>query len=822
MKSNYEKKSTDKSKIVKAVKLALASSLLVSGVSHAVLRDHGPSNPVVGFPDWYRDFNGLVLGQCVKGDESQNGPLCLTGPADALPPTEAFPGNIGEEAFYAAADIEIPINGGSFQWLGHLEMAYGSATGAPPAVRNANTPATEIVFSRERMRFDIPATDGSCSGEYTIRTPYGVHHFDLEEGARALFYTDDIQPINGNYSAALDGHAGPFLTWNVGADGLNPVSAENPVVTITPPSGPARKYIGDPNIPHTFVGSTLDAGEGHLDKGKNNYVEITPPSGCNLGAGPSTPLFNDEASISGLIWDLPIADPVSISKATYTRDASSASLDVWASATKNHNLVLTAIDNSTQHVPSVTMDEEIKNGVSQGFYHAHIEFDPNQTLPSQVSVADLNSNPVARDPAAVVDEVIISKATFNTSTRVLCIAAHSGDEVSPVPLRLDAPIFGSNGSFGSPTGSCPAVASNDRVLEIDLDDLNPDIRIPPEGVLVKSERGGQETVQPSVINTGILDALNDRAKDDKFTGVPGSGSKTIDLVSGPYTDGTLVKEDGGLDTVPTNPYRIVVISQPEKGTVTAAANGGVVTYTAEEAMPSSTQTFYYAIQDTSNNSVSNVAKVVMDVVEVVPPPVGVPDRQGVFRTSAGTTISVLANDTTGLGSFAIDPTTIQLSGGSNTFNTGRANVTANANGTITYVPVNQGGTANNTIDTFTYTVANVRGARSLAITVQVALKSAAEAVAFQRARFNNGWDIRFTSSYAGAAGTIVLAPTATCALTANPGAPTRIGPIGGVTNPVAGANNYVVLGATPVPSGNNWTVRCTTSSGGAQNRTGTL
>ena len=177
----------------------------------------------------------------------------------------------------------------------------------------------------------------------------------------------------------------------------------------------------------------------------------------------------------------------------------------------------------------------------------------------------------------------------------------------------------------------------------------------------------------------------------------------------------------------------------------------------------------------------------------------------------------MANDTTGLTTTAIDPATVQIA----TIH-GRGTAIANANGTITYTPVSQGGTANNTIDTFTYTVANVGGARSLPITVQVALKTAAEAVSFQRVRFNNAWDIRFTSSYAGAAGAINLAPTATCALTANPGAPTRVGPIGGVVNPTAGANNYVVIGGTPVPSGNNWTARCVTSSGGAQNRTGTL
>ncbi|NOS73274.1 MAG: Ig-like domain-containing protein [Methyloglobulus sp.] len=798
---NINEHKTDKDKLRNAIRTVLAGSILVSGMANAVLRDHGPLN-ATWFPDWYRDTNGLAMGQCIYADDGGNGPLCLTGPADSNP--NGFAGNIGDEAFYSATDVTIPISGGSFLWLGHLEMAYGSASGSPPAVRTATTPATEIVFSRERMRIDLPTTnDGSCSGVYTIRTPFAVHTFELEEGPRALFYTDDIQPIMGDYNAVLAGHTGPFLTWDVGGDGVNPVSSANPVVSITPPVGPVRKYVGDPNQLHTFVGSTIPAGAGHLDKGFNNYVEITPPTLCDLGAGAGVALFEDTAAISGLMWDLPIADPTNITKATYTRDGTTAGLDVWASASKNQNLVLTAADSGSQHLPSVTMSEETKDGAVTGFYHAHLEFDPNQTLPNQVSVANLSSNPVARDKAVVVDEVVVTKSTYDSASKKLCITAHSGDENTPVPLRLEAPGYG---AFGAATAGCPVVAGNDVVLEKDLNDFIGDFRLPPEGILIKSDKGGQETSQPSMIRKGIPDGLNVRAVDDVFTGVEGTGVTSLNLVDA---------NPAIADTAPTN-HRIVVVSQPEIGTVTAPDNGGSVSYQAVEGMPTSTQSFYYAIQDTTDETVSNVAKVELGITQVIPPPVGVADRQGVFRTSAGSTINVLANDVTGLTNTAIDPNSIQIA-------TAPARGTATvANGAITYTPVGQSGTATNTLDTFTYTVANVSGSRSIPITVQVVLKSAAEAVAFQRVRFNGGWNIRFTSSYAGAAGAVTLAPTASCALTANPGAPANVGPIGSTVSPTAGANSYVVGGGTPVPSGNNWTVRCTTSSGGFQSRTGTL
>jgi Bacterial Ig domain len=805
---------------LKLTMLALSLSIVSININ-AALRDHGPVSQTDFFPDWYRETaesGGMAIGQCIYADDAGNGPLCLTGPSDALP--DRFPGNIGDEAFFATADVELTGNGFNMLWLGHLEMAYLTADGSPPAVHDASDPQ-EVVFSRERIRIDLPSDD-NCSGSYIVRTPYAVHQFEMEAGNRALFYTDDQTAIPGNFTAALKGHAGPFLKWNVGQDGVNPVSADNPAVVFTPTVGSPRKYIGDPNTPHLFTGSTVPAGPGHEEKGFNNYVEITPPATCDLGAGPGTPLFEELASISGRIWDLPIQDPVIATSATYVRDDATAALDVWADGSKNQNVVLTASSDNSQQMPSVTMVEEIIDGSRTGRYHTHLEFDKDQPIPASITVTNLSSNPVSNSSRGVVDAVVITKSTFNPVTNVLCIAAHSGDQTSPLPLHLEAPNYG---AFGTPTASCPAVDSQDVVLEKDLDDFAGDHRIPPEGVFVQSDRGGAETSHPINL-TGVSDAgILAGAVADTFFHVPGTSTTALDLTGPAFgLEPDFRKETVSADTTPGN-HRIVIITQPSNGlgevvgSVTAPAAGGTVTFAAKEGMVSQTLTFYYAIQDTSSpgNPVTNVARVDMQVDQVLPPPVGVADRQGVFRTSAGSVLSVLANDTTGLTNTAINPASIQI-----VTAPARGTAVPNGSGGIIYTPVGQALTTNNTIDTFTYTVANVGGARSQPITVQVALKSAAEAIAFQRVRFNNGWDIRFTSSYAGTAGSIVLAPTASCAVIANPGAPTRVGAIGGVVNPAAGANNYVVSGATPAPSGNNWTVRCTTSSGGGQNRTGTL
>lgn len=820
--------SSGKNRLRNVIRMALTSAVLVSGVSHAVLRDHGPVRsvgtttlPADFFPDWYRetaDAGGMAIGQCIYTDDAGNGPLCLTSTADAL--ADRFAGNVGDEAFYATADVTIPITGGNLLWLGHLEMAYLTADGSPPAVRDPNDPQ-EIVFSRERIRIDLPTTsDNSCTGDYIVRTPFAVHNFTMEEGDRALFYTDDKTAIPGDFGAALKGHAGPFLKWDVGQDGLNPVTAENPAITFTPPVGAARKYIGDPNVEHLFVGSTIPAGPGHEDKGFNNYVEIIPPAGCDLGAGAGIPLFNDLAAVSGPIWDLPIQDPIAITKSTYVRNSTTAALDVWAETTRNQNIVLTAATDASQHLPSVTMQEEVVSGNRTGRYHVHLEFDKDQPIPTQVTATNLTSNPVSRTTSGVVDAVVVTKSAYDPTTRKLCVAAHSGDETSPIPLSLNSPAYG---AFTAPTATCSGVTGNDVVLEKDLNEFNPDNRIAPEAVIIQSNLGGKETSQP-VSLTGVSDAaLLAGAVGDSFDNIEGTGTTNLDLTSAAFgVAPDLVKLTASADTTPAN-FRIVVVSQPTNstgdviGSVSAPAVGGVVTYAAQEGMDASELTFYYAIQDTTSNEVTNVARVDLSVDKTVPPPVGVADRQGVFRTSPGAIIPVLANDTTGLSQTPIDVASIQI-----VTVPGRGTAVANPNGTVTYTPVGQGATANNTIDSFTYTVANTAGMRSTPITVQVALKNAAEAVAFQRVRWTGSrWDIRFTSTYAGPAGAITLAPSAQCVMSNN-GAGGVNGNIGGPVLPGAGTNAFVNVATSPAAIGSTWRVTCNTSSGGTGSRTGTL
>ncbi len=825
MKINEQTLKTGKGKLRNVIRTALVGTILVSGMANAVLRDHGPVSSTDFFPDWYRetaDAGGMALAQCIFPDDGGNGPLCLTSTADATP--GRFAGNIGPEAFYAAADIEVPINGGSMSWIGHLEMAYLTADGEPPAVHLANDPQ-EVVFSRERIRIDLQTQGGACTGTYTIRTPFSVRDYEMEEGARALFFTDDKTAIPGDFTAALAGHTGPFLKWNVGQDGLSPVSVTNPAVTINPVGGGApRKYIGDPNTPHLFTGSTIPAGPGHEELGFNNYVEITPPLGCDLiGDGSiGTPVFEELAAISGRIWDLPIQDPVAVTKATYVRNNATAAVDVWAEANKAQNMVLTASSDASQHLPSVTMQEEEIGGNPTGRYHAHLEFDPLQTIPASVTVTNLTSNPASRASSGIVDAVVITKSTFNPVTKTLCIAAHSGDENgATLPLNLQAPSYG---AFSAPTENCPGMVSNDMVLEKDLTTFGGDFRIPPEGILVQSNSGGSETSHPISLTGNSDAALLVGAVSDDFDNVPGTGATLLDLVSASYgADPDLEKTTASIDTTPAN-FRIVVISQPEVGTITAPAAGGIVTFTAVEGMEAISQNFYYAIQNTTDNTVTNVARVDLSVDKVIPPPVGVADNFVVFRTGGARTVNVLRNDVTGLSNTAIDPASVllvagagqTLSGDAKSLTTVRGTVSVNANGTLVYTPVGQTITVNNVVESFSYTVANTANSRSVPIQTNIVFRTALETPTFNRVRFQGGvWSIRFTTTYAGinvGAPVGTTAPSGTCRLTRNNNVNGEFGQIGVTTNWTQAAGFIVIGNPGPAATG-NWQVTCTTSNG---------
>ena len=225
-------------------------ALLVSGMSvpaNAALVETGPIEGDHGFPAWFTDVNNLRLELCLDG------PYCLATAERPNPEQPVkFPANFPGEAFW---------------WMGEANMSSGSVSALLVLAQEAafidEEPIAghQVAFSRVRIRVD-GVTPGAT---YTVTHPYGTETLTAD-GLGVISETEDIgcfdtpcsQPA---FARAANGTVGPFLRWESGA-----------------PAG----YVGDPNLPHSVVGSPTG----------NNFFEVSGP-------GLSTPLKTNLFAIQG-------------------------------------------------------------------------------------------------------------------------------------------------------------------------------------------------------------------------------------------------------------------------------------------------------------------------------------------------------------------------------------------------------------------------------------------------------------------------------------------------------------------------------------------
>lgn len=366
-----------KKRLIQFIRYALVGSVLVSNMASAVLQDHGPSDPVLTWPLWYRDTNGLALGMC-KSTSAFCFPL-KTDPA-------GFQGNIGPEIFYNLVEFKgatgtLTATGSDFEYryLGALEASY--IPGPTP------THGQETVFARIRITFNF--NDPNKNGTYVVTHPFGVHTFtDVQAtpktnliGAQAAnFFTVDVPlAITGNFALALGGPVGPFIQWDT--DQATLVSAAG------------EQFVGNPVVPHTFTGSPFGT----------NFLEIQGPPGSNLdGLEPVDPvtgkaapsihdtLHIDLGNVVGQKWTNPIAEPLKIDAATLTRTTGPTGIngiDIWATSSANQRLIATA--------PGMPSLQLFADGTTPGKYHGHIEYPSAQAVPAQVTITNLTSNPLS-------------------------------------------------------------------------------------------------------------------------------------------------------------------------------------------------------------------------------------------------------------------------------------------------------------------------------------------------------------------------------------------------------------------------------------------
>ncbi|MDZ3992050.1 Ig-like domain-containing protein [Pseudomonas sp. Teo4] len=668
---------------------AAGFTLTVSSAAWAALSevDLGPYTFATGgYPMWYKDSNGLSLELCQSRATSTRVPSAPGAPSymctllpepgvydDALP--LVFPDNWPPEMFWFLAEATIPAVGNN----GFELDAYVAGIEAAFAAENP-VDGDQQSFARIRIRVSVPV-----AGTYKITHPYGVENVNVTApGRRAINITRDIGiGAPGNFTGALNGAVGPFLR-----------GAAGPYVEVNPDTGASETFIGDPNRTETVLGSPFNT----------NFIRIEGPNGLNIQT--------DQFTVSGKILDQRAQTPVTLERATYSRNGSGTRVAVFAKAPATANvcmrngLALVGTPPSPCQF-SLTPDN---NGL---FFTQQL----SQTAPPSVVVVTASSSTAATQPTALSsklsDLVKVSLARYDWANKRLVIEASSSDEV--VIPDLVAQGYGRMSKSGT-------------LQTLTVNNLNQ----PPATVTIKSAHGGSDVEPVVVVGNAPVEAANQPPLAQADTGATSVGVPiTLNLLLNdsdpdgnvPLTLSDLTQPGTGLGGVVLNGTTSVTYTPPVGATQPLVAT---FTYRAVDAKGLKSEPATVTINVAPNQAPTAVAETVTTL--------GVP-----------ITINVLANDTDPEGNLPLTVASVGQPA------VGRGTVSTDGT-TVTYTPPATVTTAFTT--TFTYVVRDSIGANSTpgTVTVNVSPRPAAETftvtTATVTARSNNrfNWDFSGTSS----------------------------------------------------------------------------
>jgi hypothetical protein len=587
--------------------------VLAAPFAAAELRRVGPVDPATGYPAWYQDSTGLALDLCVPNAAELVTGSCLIFASDLPNPSRPvhFPDNFLDEHFWYNLNTSLATAAGNAKLIIGLEAAFPGPILA----------GTQISFGRVRIVIDVPAPGGT----YTITHPHGVETFpDVAPGPRAIAFTEDIGincPV-GDFTCALSSRVGPFLRAAATPGG----PALPPVVL---PGG--NTYLADPAIPTAITGSPFP---------NNNIFRIEGP---NIG-GPGvnriqTTLFN----LMARVHTAPIPSITVIERATYTRDASAAKIDLFASTLPSLSSATPRLSFEGASVAPTLMSQS-RNG--RNFYGQALLSKPAQ-LPASIVVTNNGDVPPSKFEANLVDEVRVTQADYDIEKQLLMISATSSDALLKPTLDVEGfgPLVGGTRTFQG-------------------------VAVPPPYVNVVSAAGGRGRMH--VVTTAVDAAAEATAQDDSAS-VAENQSVTIDVLQNDtHSTGRTVK----------------LLGAPSHGTATIDPAGTVSYKPALNFF--GTDTFTYVLAGAAGTPDSNIATVTVDVRMMPIKPATSPDTAAVTLTTPATAVSidVLANDSAANGT--LDPASVRVAqlpaSGSVSVDpaTGRIQFTPQAAGTVTF------------------------------------------------------------------------------------------------------------------------------------------
>lgn len=522
-----------------------------------------------------------------------------------------------------------------------------------------------------------------------------------------------------------------------------------PYTEVNPDTGTTETFIGDPNITEAVTGSPFNT----------NFVRIEGPAGA---------IQTNTFTVSGKVLDQRAQTPVTLERATYSRNGSGTRVEVFAKAPSEASLCMRnglALIGTPPSPCQFTLTSD-NNGLffSQQF---------NQSVPPAVVVVTASNAVGGTQPTALSsklsDVVKVSTARYDWANKRLLIEASSSDEVA-VPDLL-AQGYGRM----SKSGTLQSITVNDLAQ-------------PPATVTVKSAHGGSDVEPVIVVGSAPVEAANQPPLAQADV-----GSTSVGV---PITLNLLLNDSDPDGDVPLT---ISDLTQPGTGLGGVVLNGTTsVTYTPPTgATQPLVANFSYRAVDAKGLK-SEPATV---TINVAPNQAPTANPETVATLGVPLTINVLANDTDPEGNVPLSVANITQPAA------GRGTVSTDGT-TVTYTPPATVTTAFTT--TFTYQARDSLGGLSTpsTVTVNVSPRPAAETFAVTTAtvtaRSNNryNWDISGTSS-------VTTGNTVTVRVTTTTGVQT----LGTATVALTGRWRLVVSNSTTIIPTAAPTATITTSQG---------
>jgi hypothetical protein len=392
-----------------------AAAVIPPGTNGPGLASVGPVSATDGFPVWYKDKTGMRLTNCVALAD----PLCpARGPLPDETAPISFPDNYPDEGFYLLADSVVDSGGGG---VARAVIAVEQAFSTGPVVDG-----DQVTFARVRYRITKVPQNGV---DYKVTSPAGTKTLQADGGL--IFDTDDIGiGAPGDFSGALGGRVGPFLTWDTFPN--DPALAPDPVTG-------KDTYIGDGATAHAIKGSPYGTNFFRVEGpgiNPNPAVDACPDVAGAFADCLQTDLF----SIQG---KLATTNGVTAERATYSRSSAGAGLiDVFATSEADTPQSIQVTDANAD--PNAREFGATGLPGASDHYSARVAY-TGANPPAKVQVSNIGDVPVTNKLINVVDGVT-GTATYDTSGK-LTINAVSSDTAEP--RTLTAVGFGPLDGAGS-------------------------------------------------------------------------------------------------------------------------------------------------------------------------------------------------------------------------------------------------------------------------------------------------------------------------------------------------------------------------------------